>query len=62
MLNKNISLKIVGYKDWTEMSKKCIQCPKKTFERPFETLGELFLTKLKKQNKTEKAWLLPKKL
>lgn len=22
MLNKNISLKIVGYKDWTEMSKK----------------------------------------
>lgn len=36
MLNKNISLKIVGYKDWTEMSKKCIQCPKKTFERPLE--------------------------
>lgn len=53
MLNKNISLKIVGYKDWTEMSKKkCIQCPKKTFERPLETLGELFLTKLKtKQRK-----------
>lgn len=33
MLNKNISLKIVGYKDWTEMSKK-----KKMYSVPKENL------------------------
>jgi len=37
LTNKNIPLKMIRYKNWTENEGKSRQCPKKNFERPSES-------------------------